>query len=94
MVQAIKNGFVLIDTGYENHFSAFLKELQKWRNASSQIAYVFLTHAHDDHAGFLNELLQHTQAKIMMSEKAATGLARGQNSFQGGVLNPSGIIFL
>lgn len=27
---------------------------------SSDIKYVFLTHAHDDHAGFLNEVLEET----------------------------------
>ena len=49
------------------------------------IKYIFLTHAHDDHAGFLNELLgRNKELKVIMSNKAMTTLKRGQNSFEGG----------
>lgn len=45
---------------------------------------MFLTHAHDDHAGFLNEVLAATDAEAILHPKAIEGLKRGQNSFEGG----------
>lgn len=51
------DGYVLIDTGYENGYKHFCKQLKKKGIAPQDIHYLFLTHAHDDHAGFLNELL-------------------------------------
>lgn len=51
----------------------------------SDIKCVFLTHAHDDHAGFLNELLyKNSELKVIMSNEAMPTLKRGQNSFEGG----------
>jgi glyoxylase-like metal-dependent hydrolase (beta-lactamase superfamily II) len=76
--------YVLVDTGYENGYPAFCRRLEQHHISLDDIAYVFLTHAHDDHAGFLNELLHHTDAKVIMHPNALTGLRRGQNSFAGG----------
>ena len=50
-------GFILVDTGYAGGFTRFKKKLEKHHIRPEQIKYVFLTHAHDDHAGFLNEVL-------------------------------------
>lgn len=44
-----------------------------------------MTHAHDDHAGYLNEMLSECpDTQIVMSGRALEGLYRGQNSFRGG----------
>lgn len=81
----VHGGYVLIDTGYEQAYTRFLKRLAKEGIDPGQILYVFLTHAHDDHAGFLNELLkQQRNIRVIASEKALPGLYRGQNSFEGG----------
>ena len=77
-------GYILIDTGYAGGFSHFLKMLDKNHIRSKEIRYVFLTHAHDDHAGFLNEVLAATDAEVILHPKAIAGLKRGQNSFEGG----------
>ena len=77
-------GLILIDTGYAGGFPHFLKMLEKNRIRPTEIRYVFLTHAHDDHAGFLNEVLEATDAEVILHPKAAEGLKRGQNSFEGG----------
>ena len=42
------------------------------------------TLAHDDHAGFLNEVLAATGADVILHPGAVEGLKRGQNSFEGG----------
>ena len=77
-------GWILIDTGYAGGFPHFLKMLEKNRIQPKDIQYLFLTHAHDDHAGFLNEVLAVTDADVILHPKAIEGLQRGQNSFEGG----------
>lgn len=78
-------GYVMVDTGYAHSFSAVAQSLKKQGVALSDIMHVFLTHAHDDHAGFLNELLEKCpQIKVIASGRAIPTLLRGQNSFAGG----------
>ena len=76
--------WILIDTGYAGGFPHFLKMLEKNRIRPEEIKYLFLTHAHDDHAGFLNEVLAETDAKVILHPRAVERLKRGQNSFEGG----------
>lgn len=86
----IDDGYVMIDTGYENSYKTVLKQLRRHFIDPREIKYVFLTHAHDDHAGFLKELLDdYPKITVIMDEKAIPVLQRGQNSFEGGC---SGII--
>ena len=77
-------GYILIDTGYAGGFPHFMKMLKKYHIKPEEIRYIFLTHAHDDHAGFLNEVLAVTNAKVILHPKAVEGLKCGQNSFEGG----------
>lgn len=81
---SIDDGYVLIDTGYAGGFPVFLKRLRQLHIDPGQIRLIFLTHAHDDHAGFLNEVLGVTDAPVILHPKALEGLRRGQNSFEGG----------
>ena len=77
-------GWIMIDTGYAGGFPRLIKQLRKNGIDPKEISYVFLTHAHDDHAGFLNEVLELTGAQVILHPKAIEGLKRGQNSFKGG----------
>ena len=77
-------GWILIDTGYAGGFPRYRKMLAKHGVRPEEIQYIFLTHAHDDHAGFLNEVLAATEADVILHPKAVAGLRRGQNSFEGG----------
>ena len=77
-------GYILVDTGYAGGFPHFKRMLKKCQIKPKEIKYVFLTHAHDDHAGFLNEVLEETGAEVILHPKAIEGLKRGQNSFEGG----------
>ena len=80
-----KDGWVMIDTGYENSYSSVEKKLRKLLIQPEEIRYIFLTHAHDDHAGFLEEwMTKYPNTQIIAHEKAIDGLRRGQNSFDGG----------
>ena len=77
-------GYILIDTGYESGFKHFTNKLKRLNITPKEIRYIFLTHAHDDHAGFLNEVLDVTDAKVILHPKAIERLKIGQNSFEGG----------
>ena len=84
-VYPTSSGYVMVDTGYEHSLASVKKKLEQAKISLSEIRYVFLTHAHDDHAGFLNELMhENTELKVIMSDKAMPTLKRGQNSFDGG----------
>jgi len=64
-------GYIMVDTGYEHSLASVERKLKKHGITLSDIKYVFLTHAHDDHAGFLNELLyKNSELKVVMSSKA------------------------
>ncbi|MBR6449085.1 MAG: MBL fold metallo-hydrolase [Fibrobacter sp.] len=80
-------GYILIDTGYEGGFKHFTNKLNYIHISPQEIRYVVLTHAHDDHAGFLNEVLAATDAKVILHSKAIERLKIGQNSFEGGCSN-------
>ena len=81
----IMDGWVMIDTGYENSYQSVLKKLRKLLIRPEEIRFLFLTHAHDDHAGFLEAwMTNHLQTQVIAHEKAIDGLRRGQNSFDGG----------
>ena len=55
---------------------------------------MFLTHAHDDHAGFLNELLAAIpNLTVIADEKALDVLRKGQNPFTGGCTGRQALTF-
>lgn len=90
----IESGYVIIDTGYEHNYKTFKNKLKANSIAIDQISYCFLTHAHDDHAGFINQLLSDNQGvKIVISDKGINTLRKGQNSFAGGCTSKSALAF-
>ncbi len=88
------DGYIMIDTGYEHSLKNVEERANKQGIALSEIKYVFLTHAHDDHAGFLNELLlKYSDIKVIISSQAMPTLIRGQNSFVGGCSSLVALVF-
>ena len=84
----------MIDTGYENSYASVLKKLRKLQIQPENIRYLFLTHAHDDHAGFLEEwMTKHPQTQAIAHEKAIGGLWKGQNGFDGGCSTLGAFLF-
>lgn len=62
-------GIIAIDTSYPGGLVKFKSRFEeKW--PLSALKYIFLTHHHDDHAGFLGELLSITNAKIILHPSA------------------------
>lgn len=72
-------GWIALDTGYPGKMARYRKRFSKLAPID-QIRYVFLTHAHDDHAGFLGELLKESGATLVLSEKSLPILASGENA--------------
>ena len=90
----IEDGWVMIDTGYENSYTSVLDTLQKLQISPEEACYLFLTHAHDDHAGFLEEwMTNHPQTMVIAHEKAIDGLRKGQNGFDGGCSTLGAFLF-
>ncbi|HML67083.1 MAG TPA: MBL fold metallo-hydrolase [Clostridia bacterium] len=71
-------GWIALDSGYAGGFSAYRHKLEK-RTSIGQVKYVFLTHSHNDHAGFLTELVQKSGAQLILNEQSLPRLARGEN---------------
>ncbi len=78
------NGYMAIDTGYAGNFDRFCKGLKEKDIELKKIGYIFLTHVHDDHAGFLGKLLQATDALAIVHKDSPQRLAVGHNLSIGG----------
>ncbi len=76
----IDNKYLLIDTGYQKHKNLFYKRLKDLNISINDIAYVLLTHHHDDHSGLLNEIKIHNPScRIIMHVKAIPHLQKGKD---------------
>ncbi|HOO23136.1 MAG TPA: MBL fold metallo-hydrolase [Clostridia bacterium] len=72
--------FLLIDTGGKSGFEKFVERLKLNNIPLEKIKYVFLTHVHADHAGFLRELLAKTDATLIYNDKGKARLEAGKNN--------------
>ncbi len=90
----VNDGYILIDTGYQNSFDMCKKKLNNHNISTEDIKYIFLTHAHDDHAGFINDMIRENRdIKIIMSYRGIDVLRKGQNSFEGGCSGNQSYLF-
>jgi len=72
-------GVIAIDTGYPGGVNKFKNRfIKRW--PLSELKYIFLTHHHDDHAGFLDDLLQITNAKVILHPLAIQALENGKSN--------------
>ncbi len=72
-------GYLQIDTGYEWDYSLYRQRLNQIGIPLDKIRHVFLTHHHDDHSGFLNELTRDTDVTLIAHEHAVNLLQSGEN---------------
>jgi glyoxylase-like metal-dependent hydrolase (beta-lactamase superfamily II) len=84
-----QDGYLQIDTGYDRDYPVYRRGMARTGIRLQDIKYLLLTHHHDDHAGFLNELTRDTPVRIITHEKAAALLKSGANdkSHGGGYVN-------
>ena len=73
-------GVVAVDSGYRDGFDRYRRIMEENAISFEDIRWILLTHAHDDHAGFLNELLRVTDAKLILHPNAVPRIATGENA--------------
>jgi glyoxylase-like metal-dependent hydrolase (beta-lactamase superfamily II) len=72
-------GLIAIDTGYPGGFPKFKERFErKW--PLSMLKFIFLTHHHDDHSGFVGNLIGNTDATVILHVKAVDYLATGKSN--------------
>ena len=72
-------GYMLVDTGYPKSWDTFLGRLSEKGIALDDINLVFLTHHHDDHAGFLKCFLDLRDVPVIMHHRAPGPLKKGES---------------
>jgi glyoxylase-like metal-dependent hydrolase (beta-lactamase superfamily II) len=77
------SGIIGIDTGYPGGFPKYKKRFEKHFPLSA-LKFIVLTHHHDDHSGFLNELISATDANVILHPLAIPLLAAGKNNMPPG----------
>src|SRR5512147_1723285 len=73
------DGYLQVDTGYDRDHRIYRKYLAKAGIPIESIRYLLLTHHHDDHAGFLNDLTRDANLTIIAHEQADVLLRTGKN---------------
>jgi len=76
-------GWIALDSGYAGGFEAYKKRLTKL-TPLDRVKFVFLTHTHNDHAGFLQELLAEIGARLVVHENSLPRLASGKDAMPEG----------
>lgn len=76
-------GWIALDSGYAGGYAAYKRKLDKLV-AIDRIQHVFLTHTHNDHTGFLGELLAKSGAQLVLNEQSLPRLASGENAMPDG----------
>jgi hydroxyacylglutathione hydrolase len=74
-----REGYLQVDTGYDRDYPLYRGNLARAGVRLQDVKYLVLTHHHDDHSGFLNELTRDTSVVIIAHEKARDLLRAGQN---------------
>jgi glyoxylase-like metal-dependent hydrolase (beta-lactamase superfamily II) len=72
-------GYLQVDTSYEHDYPLYRRNLSKAGIALESIHHLVLTHHHDDHAGFLNELTRTADISLIAHEQTRTLLKTGKN---------------
>jgi glyoxylase-like metal-dependent hydrolase (beta-lactamase superfamily II) len=85
LLQGSDGRYTLIDTGYEHEWERFLRQLHRRGIDPGNIVRLFLTHHHDDHAGFAARLLrEHPAITVVARAEAEPLLAAGRNNTANG----------
>jgi len=87
---AIPKGYLLFDTGYEKDYNRFLEILKKKKISLKEIKYILLSHHHDDHSGFVNNIVKYNpKVRVIINHRSVKLLASGKNNKNngGGIIN-------
>ena len=80
-----RDGYLLFDTGYPWDYDTFRAAIEGYGIPLSSIRYAFISHAHDDHVGFLGTLAAaNPNMKVIVHERSVPHLATGKNNKDNG----------
>lgn len=75
-----KEGYMLIDTGYDYDYKLLETEMKRNSISYSDISYIFLSHHHDDHSGLVNYIIDRNPAiRVIMNRLCAELIKTGAN---------------
>lgn len=82
-------GYLLVEGGGESEFPSFLRELEERNFSPVDIKYLFLSHHHEDHAGFAASLRELCDCRIIVHHEAVEPLQKGEHFIpeEGGIVN-------
>ncbi|MDA3951167.1 MAG: MBL fold metallo-hydrolase, partial [Spirochaeta sp.] len=81
------NGYLLVDTGYREDYDRFVAGLEHVGIDIADIRYLFITHAHDEHAGFAARLKREAGCTLIVPRDSLDGLAAGRFDWEGVSVN-------
>ena len=81
-----EGGYLQVEAGSHKKYPLFLRQLEERRIDPEQIRYLFLTHHHEDHAGFAAALKEASGCRIIAHREAVPHLERGEQARTGGGL--------
>ncbi len=77
-------GYLMVEAGSEKDFPRFLHELEEKNIEPQQILYLFITHHHEDHAGFTASLQKLSGCRIIAHKEAVQFMEKGKHADTGG----------
>ena len=81
-------GYLLVEGGSKKKFPQFLRELESRGIDPGEIRYLFITHHHEDHAGFAALLREVSDCRIIVHKEAVQPLEQGKCELtSGGIVN-------
>lgn len=83
----VHEGWLLVDTGYPDDYGRFKTALASAGIDRESIRFLFITHSHDEHAGFAAELKKDTGCRLIVPEDAVENLQAGLMVWNGSAVN-------
>jgi glyoxylase-like metal-dependent hydrolase (beta-lactamase superfamily II) len=80
-------GWFMVDTGYPGDYERFKKALATMGIGVNSIRWLFITHAHDEHAGFAVKLRKESGCRLIVPEKSLEDLRAGRMVWNGKAIN-------
>ncbi len=87
-------GYLLVEGGSQKEFSLFMRQLKGVGIDPKEIQFLFLSHHHEDHAGFAASLRKVSSCRIIMHSEALKPLQKGEHFVPGGgLVNRRALVF-
>ncbi len=81
-----KKGYLLIDAGVKGKINKLKNKMDEYAIKFDDIKLIAITHVHYDHVGNLKEIKDKSKAPVLVHQKEADLLAKGETHFPEGIL--------